>query len=126
MSVRPAQKVSVCNQPDAALFVHDEICLLDAAGNTVEAMRLRTYDPSTLALKAERLINILTGADVTGTPVACPCANPGSGTPTPVALTFTNGILTSTVDGQSVAAPLRGQLLQSLGGVQLGYLLPLT
>lgn len=125
MSVRPAQKVSVCNQPDAALFVHDEICLQDAAGNTIEAMRLRTYDPVTLALRAERLIDILTGADATGTPIACPCDSSGT-TPATNALTFVNGMLTSLVNGQSAAVPLRGQILQSVGGVQLGYLLPLT
>jgi hypothetical protein len=125
MSVRPAQKVQVCNAPDSPLFVHDEICLLDAAGNTVEAMRLRTYDPLTLALRAERVINILTGGDATGTPVACPCGNGGGGTPATNVLTFANGTLTSVVNGQSAAVVLRGQLLQSLGGVQLGYLLPL-
>lgn len=125
MSVRPAQKVQVCNQPDAPLFVHDEICVVDAAGNTVEAMRLRTYDPVSLALRTERLINILTGADVTGTPVACPCDSAGN-SPVANALTFVGGVLTSMVNGQSAAVPLRGQLLQSLGDVQLGYLLPLA
>jgi hypothetical protein len=124
MSVRPAQKVSVCNQQEAALFVHDEICLQDAGGNTIEAMRLRTYDPVTLGLRAERLINILTGADATGTPVACPCESSGT-TPATNALIFVNGVLTSIVNGQSAAVPLRGQILQSLGGVRLGYLLPL-
>ena len=124
MSVRPAQKVQVCNAPDSPLFVHDEICLVDAAGNTVEAMRLRTYDPLTLALKAERVINILTGGDATRTPVACPCGSTGT-TPATNVLTFANGTLTSIVNGQSAAVALRGQILQSLGGVQLGYLLPL-
>ncbi len=125
MSIRPAQKVAICNQPDAPLFLHDEICLLDANGNTIEAMRLRTYDPATLALRAERLINILTGADATGTPIACPCDSNGT-TPATNALTFVNGVLTSVVNGQSAAVPLRGNQLQSLGGVPLGYLLPLT
>ena len=126
MSVRPAQKVQVCNAPGSPLFVHDEICLVDAAGNTVEAMRLRTYDPLTLALKAERVINILTGGDATGTPVACPCnSNGGTTPPATNVLTFANGTLTSIVNGQSAAVALRGQILQSLGGVPLGYLLPL-
>lgn len=125
MSIRPARKVELCNQPDAPIFVHDEICLLDANGVAVEAMRLRTYDPTTLALRAERLINTLTGADATGTPVACPCDS-GDTTPAINVLTFNNGVLTSVVSGQSAAVPLRGQMLQSLGGVQLGYLLPLT
>jgi len=126
MSIRPAQKVAICNQPDAPLFLHDEICLLDANGNTIEVMRLRTYDPATLALRAERLINILTGADASGTPVACPCGNGGGGSPVANALTFVNGVLTSVVNGQSAAIPLRDNQLQSLGGVPLGYLLPLT
>ena len=73
MSVRPAQKVAICNQPDAPLFVHDEICMEDSAGNVREAMRFRTLDPVTLATITERVVDTLTGLDVTGTPVACPC-----------------------------------------------------
>ena len=125
MSVRPAQKVNICNQPNSPIFVHDEICLLDANGMAFEAMRLRTYDPTTLALRTERLIDTLTGADATGTPVACPCVSGGT-TPATNALTLVNGVLTSVVNGQGAAVPLRGPMLQSLGGVQLGYLLPLT
>ena len=124
MSVRPAQKVQVCSTPTSPLFVHDEICLLDANGVAFEAMRLRTYDPATLALKAERLINILTGADATGTPVACPCDSAGT-TPATNALTFATGVLTSVVNGQSAAVPLRGQLQADAFGVPLGYLLAL-
>lgn len=39
-------------------------------------------------------------------------------------LSLANGILTSTVNGGGAAVALRGEPLQSLGGVSLGYLLP--
>lgn len=73
MSVRPAKSIKVCSTPGVNLFVQDEICLDDGAGNVREVMRFRTLDPLTLATITERVVDTLTGLDVTGTPVACPC-----------------------------------------------------
>jgi hypothetical protein len=53
------------------------------------------------------------------------CAGGGGTTTITNALAFGGGVLTSIVNGQSAAVPLRGQILQSLGGVSLGYLLPM-
>ena len=124
-SVRPAQRVQVCGQPATTLFVQDEICIDDGAGNAVQAMRFRTLDPTTLATINQRIVGTLTGADVTGLPMACPCDDDLGGTVTNV-LSLINGSLTSTVNGVAASVALRGDILQSLGGVQLGYLLPLA
>lgn len=140
MSVRPAKKIQICD-PTTTFFVQDEICVADGAGNVSEAMRFRTVDPTTLATIHVRLIDALTGLDVTGTPVACPCAANGSGRSelcaalaalpisgsNPVAATLFVGAdcqkYTLTQLQSTLALALRGQEQTDAFGAVIGYLL---
>ena len=132
MSVRPAQKITVCNPAgllpnSGGLLVTDEICV-DVGGRVMtEATRYRLLDPVTLATQNERLVDILTGQVVTGTPVACPCAGAAGGGVGPVtnALAYAKGFLTSTVNGVATTIDPRGHLVTDAFGAPQGYLLPL-
>ncbi len=145
MSVRPAQKVTICNQPAANLFVQDAICIQDGAGNVSEALRVRTLDPVTLATINVRITDVLTGNDVVGTPVACPCEDGSSSVSDLCAqlaalpISGANPITTTTFIGadcqkytlaqmQAVVTPalltaLRGPEQFDAFGVPIGYLL---
>lgn len=52
-----------------------------------------------------------------------PCTSGNSATISN-SLAFADGLLTSIVNGVAATISLRGELLQSLGGIPLGYLLP--
>lgn len=70
--------------------------------------------------------NILTLRNGQGDPLAQEDLSALAAPATTHTLTFSNGELTSVVNGVQQVLNLRGSMLQSLGGVNLGYLLPLA
>lgn len=108
---RPAKKVSICGTSDAGLMVQDEICL-SVAGQTVEATRFRLLHPQTLATLATRLTDGLTGMDITGTPVACPCATEDE------FAAFVEAV--QTVVSATLLAAAGGTITDQLGSVDAG------